>query len=144
MLADLCYRKKLYRASAEFWRSAFAERPELAAELASWNRYNAACSAALAGSGEGQEVGDLDEQARARWREQALAWLRADLLLHTRRLESGTDDDREQLRKDLEHWKRDPDLAGIREASATALPAEEREACRQLWADVDALLARTR
>jgi hypothetical protein len=38
---------------------------------------------------------------------------------------------------------RGPDLAGLPEAAALAkLPAEEREACRKLWADVDALLQR--
>jgi hypothetical protein len=38
---------------------------------------------------------------------------------------------------------RGPDLAGLREAAPLAkLPAEEREACRQLWADVDDLLQR--
>jgi hypothetical protein len=42
-------------------------------------------------------------------------------------------------------WKDDDsphkNLAGIRDAAALAkLPAEDQEACRQLWAEVDALL----
>jgi hypothetical protein len=41
----------------------------------------------------------------------------------------------------LQHWQADADLAGIRDRDAvTKLPAEEREACRQLWADVAELL----
>jgi hypothetical protein len=48
---------------------------------------------------------------------------------------------RDQAREALLSWKRDQNLAGLRDASALAkLPAEEREACRKLWADVDALL----
>jgi serine/threonine-protein kinase len=40
-------------------------------------------------------------------------------------------------------WKADPRLAGIRDADATrSLPADEQAACRALWAEVDALLAR--
>jgi hypothetical protein len=40
---------------------------------------------------------------------------------------------------------RDPDLAGTREEPASAkLPADEQEACRALWSEVDALLAKAR
>jgi hypothetical protein len=43
----------------------------------------------------------------------------------------------------LVHWKGDPDLAGIRDATALgSLPADEQDACRALWAEVDALLAK--
>jgi hypothetical protein len=43
----------------------------------------------------------------------------------------------------LRHWKADPDLAGLRDPEALAkLPADEQQACRKLWADLDALLAR--
>jgi hypothetical protein len=48
------------------------------------------------------------------------------------------------VRQTLQHWQHDPDLAGIRDAAGlTKLPEAEREACRRLWADVDALLKRT-
>jgi len=41
----------------------------------------------------------------------------------------------------LDHWQKDSDLAGIRDAAALAkLPAEEQKAFTQLWADVAALL----
>src|SRR5437660_8996294 len=36
----------------------------------------------------------LGKEGRARWRRQALLWLRADLALRTRQLESGTPEDR--------------------------------------------------
>jgi hypothetical protein len=41
----------------------------------------------------------------------------------------------------LSNWQQDTDLAGIRDAAALAkLPADEKKACTQLWADVAALL----
>jgi hypothetical protein len=45
------------------------------------------------------------------------------------------------VQETLHHWQRDLDLAGIRNPAALAkLPAEEQQACRQLWQDVAALL----
>jgi hypothetical protein len=45
----------------------------------------------------------------------------------------------------LQHWKTDTDLTGIRdEAALEALPEDQRKACRALWTDVDALLAKVR
>ena len=46
-----------------------------------------------------------------------------------------------RLQQTLRHWQKDTDLAGIRDAAALAkLPADERKAFAQLWADVAALL----
>jgi hypothetical protein len=45
------------------------------------------------------------------------------------------------VQRELRHWQKDTDLAGIRdEAALTSLPAREREAFIQLWADVAKLL----
>lgn len=47
--------------------------------------------------------------------------------------------------KALEWWKQDPDLTGVREVEGIeALPEAEREEWRELWAEVDALLAKAR
>ena len=49
----------------------------------------------------------------------------------------------QQVQRRLRHWQGDQDLAGLRDPAAVAqLPAEEQQACRQLWADVEALLAK--
>jgi hypothetical protein len=39
----------------------------------------------------------------------------------------------------LSQWRREPDLAGLRDAGLLArLPATERQECRALWSDLDA------
>ena len=53
--AQLCYDKKLHSASARLWSEAFQAQPKLAEDMQADNRYNAACAAALAGSGHGKD-----------------------------------------------------------------------------------------
>src|SRR5262249_7245682 len=40
----------------------------------------------------------------------------------------------------LSHWRKDGDLAGIRDAALAKLPADEQRAFARLWAEVAALL----
>jgi serine/threonine-protein kinase len=104
-------------------------------------RYGAACAAALAGGGRLTDAKPLDDKERARWRKRALDWLRADLALRTKQLASGQPADRAQVRQQMMHWQQDGDLAAIRDKAALAQrPADERQACEKLWADVAALL----
>jgi tetratricopeptide (TPR) repeat protein len=139
-LAWLCrqsYRQR-YAASAHLYREAFAAQPQLATDLQRQHRYDAACAAALAGCGKGNDA-PKDEAGRARLRQQALAWLRADLSAYDK-LAAGN---KAAVRQRLRHWQQDADLAGVRDQDALAkLPAEERTAWAKLWADVDALLRR--
>jgi serine/threonine-protein kinase len=144
-LADLCYRKQLHAASARFWQEVFQNRPTLAEDILAGNRYNAACAAALAGSGKGKDEPPLEEEAKARWRTQARDWLKADLAAWAKGLESGPLQVRPPILQTLQRSKEDTDLAGIRgDAAIARLPADEQHACRALWSEVDALLARTR
>jgi serine/threonine protein kinase/tetratricopeptide (TPR) repeat protein len=125
--------KRLYLTAARLYREAFARQPQLAEA----HRYNAACAAALAAGGKGQESGKLDDQERGRLRRQALDWLRADLKARSQQLGQATPEARPALLRALEHWPRDPDLEGVRDAYSLArLPAEERAAWHQLWSDV--------
>jgi serine/threonine-protein kinase len=143
--AQLCYPKKLHAAAARLYAGAFAADPKLAGDLRRFYRYNAACNAALAGSGQGEDAKQLDNDGRARWRRQALNWLRADLAARARQLESGKPEDRADVQKQLRHWQQDADLAGLRDPAAVAkLPADEQEACKKLWADVNALLQKAK
>src|SRR5205823_2800449 len=136
--AQVCYFKKLYAASARLRADAFREDPKLADDIASGSRYDAACAAALAAAGR------PDDPEQARWRKQALDWLRADLTAYGRLLESGRPDDRRLVWQRLRIWQGDPDLAGLRDPAALAqLPADERQACRRLWAEARTLLNRS-
>jgi tetratricopeptide (TPR) repeat protein/tRNA A-37 threonylcarbamoyl transferase component Bud32 len=141
--ADLCQRKQLFSAAARFSAEAFAADPKLADNLLTGRRYNATCSAALAGNGQGKDASQLDAPERARLRQQAVAWLRADLARWTKILEMGTPQARATVQQTLRHWQTDPALAGIRDAAwIVNLPADELRDCRKLWADVADLLKR--
>jgi serine/threonine-protein kinase len=141
--ARMCYSKKLFGASSALWAEAFKSQPSLADEMKAQNRYNAACPAALAGSGQGKDNPPPDESTKARWRQQAIDWLKADLSAWSKVLESGPPPARQSIAQTFLHWKVDSDLAGLRDATAIAkLPDAEQNACRWLWAEVDALLAK--
>ena len=143
--AQVCYDKGLHASSARFWADAFLAEPKLADDMESHLRYNAACSAALAGCGHGKDEPPPDDACRTRWRRQALEWLDADLKAWTKAMESGSPRARQPILKMLQHWKADPDLAGLRDPGAiSTIPEEEQKACHALWARVNALLARTR
>ncbi|HVS33978.1 MAG TPA: tetratricopeptide repeat protein [Gemmataceae bacterium] len=142
-LARLCQQpyQKRYAASARLFADAFAHDAKLAEDMQKQDRYNAACAAALAGCGKGADADKLDDQERARLRKQAVDWLRADLVFWTKLLASDKPGVREGVQQVLKHWQEDPDLSGQRDAAELAkLPADEQEACKKLWADVQALL----
>jgi Flp pilus assembly protein TadD len=144
-LAQMRSDTKQFAAAARLWAEALESDPKLADNLQAGNRYNAACAAARAGSGQGKDEPPLDEAARTRWRKQAIDWLKADLAAWSKTLGGGLDQARQVVSLILQHWKADPDLAGLREPEALArLPKDEQKACRALWAEVDGLLAKTR
>jgi serine/threonine-protein kinase len=137
----VCPAKKLYFTQFGLAAAAFAADPKLADNLKVQYRYNAACAAALAAAGEGADAAKLDDSVKAKLRAQVLDWLRADVALWTRQLQSGQPADRAAVQPALRHWQQDTDLAGLRDAKALArLPADEQKAFAQLWADVAALL----
>jgi NAD(P)-dependent dehydrogenase (short-subunit alcohol dehydrogenase family) len=96
---------------------------------------------AIAAAGRGEDAARLDDKERRRLRKQALDWLRADLALHRKQLESGKSQGRAAVRRVLCHWQKDSDLGGIRDGAALGnFPSDERKAFTRLWADVAALL----
>jgi hypothetical protein len=145
-LAHLCLQhKQLYAASARFYSWAFADQPRLAQDLRAGHRYNAACAAPLAASGQGKDADKLDDRERARLRKQALTWLRADLAAWGKDLDKDTPQARLVVRQNMQHWQKDPDLAAVRSKEALAkLPEAERKQWQQLWSDVATLLQRAR
>jgi serine/threonine-protein kinase len=141
-LAQFCYDTKRYAAAARFWADAFANDAKLAEDQSSSHRYNAACAAALASFRMGRDALSLTDSERARLRQRALNWLRADLTASKTLLE--TDPQRSAERKRvLRHWRSDPDLESVRDhAHLEKLTEPERNDWRTLWADVDTALHR--
>jgi hypothetical protein len=139
--ADVAYKKSLPATAARLYIEAFASDRRLEGDLRAQHRYNAACAAALAGSGRGEDDPPPDEPARRRLRWQALAWLGADLDAWAAALGRTNEQGRATVRWTLRRWEVDPDLAGLRDEPALArLDGEERAACRALWRRVAAVL----
>jgi eukaryotic-like serine/threonine-protein kinase len=139
-LAKLCLQfKRRPVASVRLFQEAFAGQPDLATNLLGVYRYNGSCAAVIAAAGKGVDVADLGEMDQLALRRQALTWLRADLNAWAALLEKF----RPLIVKAMKHWLADEDFASVRGPEALAkLPFAERQAWRQLWADVADLLAR--
>jgi serine/threonine protein kinase/Flp pilus assembly protein TadD len=141
--AWICARKQLNATAAQLYVEAFVAQPELAADFVKQHRYNAACAAALAGCSQGEDARAIDDAERARLRQQAFEWLRADLDCWRKLLEGDSADSRARVVKTLKHWQTDSDLAGVRDPAALGLaklPEPEREAWSKLWAEVGELI----
>jgi serine/threonine-protein kinase len=134
-LAELCFLKRWHSSSARFYADAFAASPDLANKA--MHRYNAACAAALAGSGRCEGPVKLDDRQRADLRRQALGWLNDERSAWASRIDSGDAKERALIRKMIEDSRTNRDLAGVRDGDALGkLPAEEREKWQKLWAGV--------
>ena len=124
-------------AAARFFAAAFAARPDLARNLQTFDRYNAACFAALAGCNQTHNQ-TLSTSEQADFRRQAREWLMADLARWTQ--EAATN--RQRVYENVRLWKTDVDLNGIRDpAPLLNLPEHERLEWKAFWAEVDSLLA---
>jgi serine/threonine-protein kinase len=142
-LADLCHHpaKRLHAAAARLYADAFAAAPKLALDMGQQPRYSAACSAALAAAGQGEDARLLPDKVAARLRRQAHDWLKADLALYAQIAQVGNPGVKRVIESRLGYWRQDEDLASVRDRAALErLPEAERQAWQQLWADADALL----
>jgi serine/threonine-protein kinase len=143
-LLGACQFTNRTRAMAGLYADAFAAAPSLAEDLGAGHRYNAARAAAQAGCGRGADAAGLGKEDRARLREQAREWLRADLAARARALDAGSKATRAADRRALARWRYEPDLACVREpGELNKLAADERKEYLALWAEVAAVLART-
>jgi tetratricopeptide (TPR) repeat protein len=135
--------KQLYVAAARFYGEAFAAEPLLADNVNTGNRYNAAWAAALAGCAQGKDASHLEVNEMISLREQAFAWLRADLKIWQDRLTKDPTKQGSIVQQNMRHWQQNPDFAGVRDAAALAKLSEaEREDWRKLWQDVEELRQR--
>ena len=142
-LAQAAFQRREFAVGTRLWAEALASDPKLGDDLQAQHRHHAAGCAAMAGVGQGDDDPRPDAAARSRFRAQARDWIRADLGLCSKMLDTGNAKDRDVVVQALQHWKVCPNLAGIRDAEALArLPEPERKEWRSLWADFDTLLER--
>jgi hypothetical protein len=142
--AQICQRqKRRYAAAAGFYRDAFARDPQLANDLIKQRRYNAACSAALAASGQSEDANELSDDDRTALRSLALTWLRADLDAYRAAINKQPEK-KPTVRQRLGHWQVDSDLNSVRDKTLLEmLPKEESLQWGQLWSKVGTLLSET-
>jgi serine/threonine-protein kinase len=143
-LAEWCLKyRRLTATAASFYEASLAAEPSLADDLEAGHRFHAACAAALAACGVGEDATKLDDRRRAALRRQALGWLKAEYNAWAERHRLGKPGDRTAAASAVRSWQHDEDLAGVREGRELArLPRDERQAWQALWADVAALAAR--
>jgi hypothetical protein len=144
-LGSLCQQpcKRRYASSARFYAEAFAAEPKLATDLGRQHRYNAACSAALAAAGQGEDARLLPDKVVAMFRHWTLGWLRDDLAAYAQDAQQNNPALKQTIQRRLAHWRNDPDLASVRDPKALdRLAEDERAAWRALWRDVGDLAAR--
>jgi serine/threonine protein kinase len=138
LLAEICrVEKGRYRLSARLAVGAFKDKPSLAKDLTAEYRYYAACAAAQAGCGQGEDASKLDKKERALWRKQALEWLRADFQVHRKQLSGADTKTIQQVLNKLDRWQSNADLECVRDEKALAeFPEAERRDWRKLWEEV--------
>jgi serine/threonine-protein kinase len=163
-LLGMCESEALYGTASRLCADAFAADPDLAERettqclrraaresdksnrtdvLSSDVRYRAARCAALAGCGLGNQSAKLSVAEQTYWRRKALEWLRTELVVLSKTLDSGLRADADIAKEMLTLWQVAPDLAWLREPARLARLAEdERKDCLALWAEVEAVLDR--
>ncbi len=131
LLAKLYLDRGAYREAFTFY-----ERHAEMSRLSSGDLMSAAIAAVLAGCGNEMDPELLRGEPRARWRQQALAWLREEMNTQMRSVASSLST-RGQVRQVLGVWRRHVAFAGVREPDRLArLPRHEQEHWRKFWAEV--------
>jgi tetratricopeptide (TPR) repeat protein len=140
-LAPQARQQGLHATAALLYQAMFFVDSNLANDLASSRRYDAACAAILASSSRRPDDQPVDEADRSAWRRQAFLWLTRDLAAWQRRLKSGKVEMQATIRETLMGWQTNRDLASVRGPEALAqLPEKERNAWSALWEQVSSSL----
>jgi tetratricopeptide (TPR) repeat protein len=137
MICGLKQRK--YVAACRLIAEAFADMPRLA-DVTGSARFNGACYAVRAGTGEAEPDADLDAAGKEGLRRQGLTWLRAELDGWRKARQTLPPAEQGVQRFRVRRWLTDPAFTAVRDAERLAeLPGDERNAWTKLWADVCAL-----
>jgi tetratricopeptide (TPR) repeat protein len=136
-IADWCLKYARFPATAvRLFEGAFATQPSLAENVQSQDRFRAACAAAQAGCGFGDDAPGLTDQERTELRKKSFQWLRADRDAWRKRSAS----DLAVAVRTMNEWQGNDDLACVRDPAALAkLPESERKEWQSIWVDVRAL-----
>jgi serine/threonine protein kinase/Flp pilus assembly protein TadD len=103
--ADLCSTKHLNAAAARLYQEAIAASPDLLGGPGVESlRYRAACAAAQAGCGKGEDAAKLSDAEHVGLRRQALNWLRRDLDAWNWRLDRDPDEARPAAAYEMQKW----------------------------------------
>jgi serine/threonine protein kinase/Flp pilus assembly protein TadD len=169
-LAEFCQRYRHYPAAVRLYVVALAAQPSVAEDLAKGHCYHAACAAALAAAGQGQNAAPLTAHDQAQLRRQALDWLRAELKRLTQTVaayQAATKEKTPSLASPLQQLAgqadkpgpadllrvcdrlqrclTDPDLASLRaDKELVKLSKPEQQDWRAFWTDVRALAKQAR
>jgi tetratricopeptide (TPR) repeat protein len=132
--------RRRYGLTVRLYSEAFDADPALADPFKTPYRYWAACDAVRAATGQDAEKSQVGVEEWGRLTGLALKWLRADLAHWTSQAKDPKR--RQEVSEQLNHWKKEPDLAPIRDlARLASIPPTDRKAWEALWHDVDAVLA---
>jgi serine/threonine protein kinase/tetratricopeptide (TPR) repeat protein len=138
--ANECFTRGQYTAAARHFTAAFAAHPWLFKDLRSF-RLHAAYSATQAGFGQGPDAHRLGPQQRARLRQQALDWLRAELAVWVKELNDHPYTAR-QVQEVIGYWQADVAAVARNPEALARLPAAERRQWQQLLANIPDTLRR--
>jgi hypothetical protein len=139
---EVLAQQQRYAAAARWYAEVFTADPQALADPPYNHRYHAACAAARAGCGQGQDAADLDATSRAGLRRQALDWLRGELGSWCRVLEKEPEKAL-AVAHGMQDWLGQAYFDGVRGPEALAkLPEAERQAWQRLWTEVEDTLAR--
>jgi hypothetical protein len=131
--------------AVRLYQDAFKAEARLADDWTKQHRYNAACAAALAAAGNGDEAAKLTAEEKANFREMARDWLQAELDLVRKKLKGGEPPLVMRTEDRLGHWQRDADLADVRDPQKlNGLSESQRKPWQALWADVAGIVKEAR
>jgi tetratricopeptide (TPR) repeat protein len=159
LFARICFDTKRYAAAERLYAEALASDPGLDRKREEFHCFRAACAAAVAAAGWGQDDPSPDDGEKARLRGRALFWLKADLAAWAKVVDSGpTRADLGAWEKvfgagpqlargaafyTLSDWRIDGRLAIVREPEALAKLVEaERKEWKAFWSEVEAMTKR--
>jgi serine/threonine-protein kinase len=136
----VCKSMRRITRAVSLYSDAFSADPDFASIPGTSHRYNAACCAARAAAGDGDDSSELNQAQRAALRERARMWLSDELVAKRSLLAGPQSEHRIAVPGQLETWFTDPALASVRDDGALRkLPSAERDAWLALWRDARSL-----